>query len=105
MSGTRIHNGRGLTLNIIFKTLLRTSAIGLLSGPIFGFGLGISIYQDAKESVRHLPAMEAGSVLCAAGQAPFALGILGIPAGALFGLILGGLFLLYRSIAGGPRLP
>lgn len=93
-------------VNKILKTLWQTTAIGLVSGPILGVAVGIKIYQDALERVQQIPPPpNPGGLLCSAGGAPFALGILGIPAGALFGLILGGGFLLYRYISGYNRLP
>jgi hypothetical protein len=90
----------------ILKTLCKTTGIGLVSGLIFGVALGNKIYQDAVERVHQLPPPpNADGLLCAAGKAPIALGILGIPAGALFGLILGGALLLYMHLYGSNRLP
>ncbi len=82
-----------------FSTLCRTTGIGLLSGLVGGIWLFYAITQNAEERIRELGAnsfMYAGSIRCSAGNAAMMLFILSLPAGAIFGLILGGIFLLYK---------
>ena len=89
----------------IFSTLLRSAGIGLGCGVLFGFIGGVQIYLHAVEQARSMHPRDTGSLLCSAGQAPFAMAILGVPAGALVGLSVAGLMLLFRRVTGRNRLP
>ncbi|HEV2799059.1 MAG TPA: hypothetical protein VGW12_01105 [Pyrinomonadaceae bacterium] len=89
----------------IFSTLLKSACIGLVCGMIFGFISGEQMYSNAVERARDMHPADAGTYLCSAGKAPFALAILGFPAGALTGLSIGGLMLLFRAVTGRARLP
>ena len=89
----------------IFSTLLKTAGIGLVWGVLFGFVVGLQVYSNAVKMARDMHPAEAGTYLCSAGKAPVALGILGIPGGALVGLSTCGLIMLYREVSDQNRLP
>ena len=72
---------------------------------LFGFIVGLQVYSNARKMARDMNAAEAGTYLCAAGKAPIALGVLGIPAGALVGLSIGGLMIICGEATGRNRLP
>ncbi len=86
-----------------FTKLLKLIIGGLIVGALLGIILGFGLYFDA---VRKAPELqkangwrgdEVQSYLCAAGQAPMALGILGIPIGACLGLVTGIILLIRRK--------
>ena len=89
----------------IFSTLLKSAGIGLVWGMLFGFIIGLQVYSNAVEIARDMHPAEAGTYLCSAGKAPIALGIIGIPAGALVGLSIGGLMIFLGEGTGRNRLP
>lgn len=89
----------------IFSTLLKAAGIGLVCGLLFGFIGGLQIYSNAVEEARDMHPSQAGTHLCAAGNAPLALAILGVPAGALVGLSAAGLIILFRVSTGRNKLP
>lgn len=89
----------------IFSVLLKSAGIGLVCGMLFGFIGGLQMYSNAVVKARDMHPSEAGGYLCAAGNAPVGLAILGIPGGALVGLSVGGLMILYREISDQNRLP
>jgi preprotein translocase subunit SecG len=94
-----------MTRNKISRTLFETTGIGLLSGFVGGVLLYIAIMLRASEQARHMDAAGSASHLCGTGTAAFLLAILSIPAGALFGLCLGGFFLWRKAAAARRPLP
>jgi H+/Cl- antiporter ClcA len=89
----------------IFSTLLKAAGIGLVCGVLFGFFGGLLMYSNAVEKARDMHPGEAGTYLCAAGNAPIALAILGVPAGAFVGLSTAGLIIWFRKSTGRDKLP
>jgi hypothetical protein len=89
----------------IAATLFETTCIGFFGGFVGGVLLYFVITLKAIEEARQMDASGSASHLCAAGTAATALAILSLPAGALFGLCLGGFFLWRKSVARRRPLP
>ncbi len=94
-----------MTRNKIAETLLTTAGIGVLGGFIGGALLFFAINLNAEARAQEMNAMSRASYMCAAGSAASVLAILSLPAGAIFGLCLGGFFLWHKSVALGRPLP
>jgi hypothetical protein len=94
-----------MTREKIATTLFKTTGIGLLSGFIGGVLLYFAILQNARAHAQEVADISYGSYMCAAGTAAFVFAMLSIPAGAIFGLCLGGFFLWLKSVAERRPLP
>ncbi len=90
-------------MNKTCSTLWRTTGIGLVSGLTGGITACQTIYQNAVAQTQQVNPGVRASYLCSAGTAAGWSGILSVPAGALFGLCLGGVFLLVKARSS--RLP
>ncbi len=84
-------------MNKTLSTLLRTTGIGLVSGLTAGITACNTIYQNAVAETQQVEASARASYLCSAGSAASFIGMLSVPAGAIFGFCLGGIFLLVKT--------
>jgi hypothetical protein len=85
--------------------LFETTFIGIFAGFIGGVILYFAITLKAAEQARQMDASGSASRACAAGMAGMWLAIFSLPAGALFGLCLGGFLLWRKSVAERRPLP
>jgi ABC-type nitrate/sulfonate/bicarbonate transport system permease component len=81
----------------ILKTILQSVIIGLLGGGGLGFVAGFALYYSATIEAKGMEPGQAASYVCGAGQAPFALTMLGAIAGPVIGFVVGGAIAIIRQ--------
>jgi len=81
------------SLKIIFQTVI----LGFLGGGGLGFVVGLALYYRATIEAKSIGPDQAASYLCAAGNAPFALTMLGAVAGPVIGFVVGGMIAIIRQ--------
>ena len=94
-----------MTRSSVALTLLKTTAVGIAGGFVGGLWLYFAIIRDAEAHAQNVEQMSRASYMCAAGMAASLLALLSLPAGALFGLCLGGVLLSRKRAAGRRPLP
>jgi hypothetical protein len=72
------------------KTIFTTVILGFFGCAGLGFVVGFVLYYLATIEAKSMELGQAASYVCAAGQAPFALTMLGAFAGPVIGLVVGG---------------
>lgn len=85
--------------NKVAGTLFKTTCIGFFGGFVGAVLLYFTITLRAAEHAAQMDAMSGASHMCGAGMAASWLALLSLPAGALFGFCLGGLFLWRKRCA------
>ena len=94
-----------MTREKVAATLFETTCIGLFSGFIGGALLYFTFMLRAEAAARGMDAGSSATLMCGADTAAFALAILSLPAGAIFGFCLGALFLCRKCVAARRPLP
>jgi len=94
-----------MTRNKISMTLFETTGIGFLGGFVGGTLLYFAITLNAQAQAQEVDARSRASYMCAADSVAFLSAVLSPPAGALFGLCLGGFFLWRKAVAARRPLP
>jgi|GEM_PF-4559822 len=94
-----------MTRDKIEETLFKTTSLGLVCGIVGGLLLYLMLTLNALACEEEMSKLSHATHRCTLGTAAFLSALFCFPAGALFGLCLGGFFLRQKAAAARRPLP